>query len=608
MEMREIIGKRKMIWKRDHNLEQDKALTRAIAVKILEDDHLKEEVLKRPYLLIEAVMYVVDKDKKSIPFFLNEVQIDFIRKLQENGTGKPYFILKGRQQGFTTLITAMQLCYAIVMPNFSGFTVSNSPSNTEAIFNDKAKVPYERLPQELKPHEKFNNKTEYFFDKLNSTWRCATATSQMGRSRTLNFCHFSEVAFFNCPLSDIQSSIGEALTRDAIVVYETTANGFNDAKNLWDSGSCNNLFYGWWRSKEYREEDLTWMVKPLSSKATNVEWLKERIKFLKNTLGLDNQQIAWYCKKYDSYLDKRLMRQEYPCSPEEAFIASGDCVFDMDKLTEQISNAQEPIKRGYFLYKKTPVILEGNEVRYQMTDIEWNESPSGAISIFKEPLSKVENATEYKCPYAIGADTAGEGLDFYAARVINVLSGQAVATFHINNMDEDLFAEQMYCLGKYYNDAMIGIEVNYSAYPTRVLARELEYPSLYTRERLDAMSDKPIKEYGFQTNKSSKEMIINDLIKIMRERPESEIDKRVLLEMTTFVRKPNGSKEAVEGCHDDLVMSTAIAHYVATKVSPEWKVGKNEEIEFFKKNFSGKDIDSFVGDSSDYEEYMSWDY
>ena len=42
----------------------------------------------------------------------------------------------------------------------------------------------------------------------NSSWRIATATDQVGRSRTLNFVHFSEVAFYECDLANLQAGIG----------------------------------------------------------------------------------------------------------------------------------------------------------------------------------------------------------------------------------------------------------------------------------------------------------------------------------------------------------------------------------------------------------------
>ena len=300
--IQDIIDKRRRIWSQKKDLDLDKALVRASAVKILSTPSLVAEVQAKPFLLIEVAFYIVNKKRETVPFFLNEVQRDFVDKLETLGTSKPFFILKGRQQGFTSVITAIQLSYAIVRKNFSGFTMADRSDNTMAIFNDKARVVYDRLPEELKPSEKFNSRNELFFDKLNSSWRIATATDQVGRSRTLNFVHFSEVAFYECSLADLQAGIGEAITAGAIQVYETTANGFNEAKDLWDSGSCHNLFYEWWRTQEYRSNEYEYLE-------TTDSWLVERKKVLEEK-GLDREQITWYCKKFAGYLDKSTIKQE----------------------------------------------------------------------------------------------------------------------------------------------------------------------------------------------------------------------------------------------------------------------------------------------------------
>ena len=153
--VQDIINKRKRIWAERHDLDYDKDLVRASAIKILTTPDLSKEVQRKPYLLIEVAFYIVDKKRDTVPFFLNEVQRDFVDKLETLGTKKPYFILKGRQQGFTSVITAIQLSFAIVRKNFSGFTMADRSDNTMAIFNDKARVVYDRLPDELKPSEKF---------------------------------------------------------------------------------------------------------------------------------------------------------------------------------------------------------------------------------------------------------------------------------------------------------------------------------------------------------------------------------------------------------------------------------------------------------------------
>ena len=598
--IQDIIDKRKKRWEERHDIEFDKVLVRASVVKILQTPSLRDEIVARPYLLIPIAFYIVDKKRNTVPFFFNEVQEDFISKLETLGTNKPFFVLKGRQQGFTSVITAIQLSFAIVRKNFSGFTMADRTDNTMAIFNDKARVVYDRLPEELKPSEKFNSRNEMFFDKLNSSWRIATATDQVGRSRTLNFVHFSEVAFYECNLSDLQAGIGEAITAGAIQVYETTANGFNQAKDLWDSESCHNLFYEWWRSPEYRSTEYEYLE-------TQDPWLIERKKVLEEK-GCDKEQITWYCKKYDSYLDKNTIKQEYPITPTEAFVSSGDCVFDKETINNQIARCaslQAP-RRGYFTYKKEAIPIPNSEgvmvdVEWKIKDIEFVESRDGYIFLHEEPRVKVKDGEiTHKAPYSLGGDTAGTGKDYFSGKVICNLDDKTVATLHKQYIDEDLYAEQMYCLGKYYHDALIGIEINYSRQPTRILQKKYNYPNLYMRERLDGASDRSVMDYGFETTSRTKPIIIGELVELMRNNPYIEEDIPTLKEMTTFVKKENGKLEAIDGCHDDLVMAKAIAHFISKKQTRTWIEVIPTDNEFISENFN-------LGEAGGNEGFMSWE-
>ena len=601
--MADIIAKRRARWTEKKNFDYDRALVKAAARKILKDEGLIKEVQERPYLLIEACFSVVDKKRNTVPFFLNEVQQDFIRQLEEKGTDKPYFILKGRQQGFTTLITAIQLANSIVKKNFAGFTLADKASNSVAIFNDKARVVYDRLPDELKPHEKFNSRNELFFDKLNSSWRVDTATDQVGRSRTLSSVHFSEVAFYTCSLSDLQAAIKPAIIEGALVVYETTANGFNEAKDLWDGGSCHNLFYEWWRSGEYRSTRYQYLE-------YQDAWLEERKKLLYD-LGLDREQICWYCETYAGYLDKSLIRQEYPCTPDEAFVASGSSIFDTEAITAQMARiARRPADRiGYFEYRKvfTPIYSETGELvgtDCGIEDIAFKESADGYIAIHEEPIKKCDregNITEL-APYVIGGDTAGTGEDYFTAKVICNLDGRTVATLRKQIIDEDLYAEQVYCLGKYYNDAFIGIEINYSMYPTRVLAKKYSYPNLYMRRRFDTNTEQVEMEYGFNTTPRTRPVIISELVEIMREDISLEVDKQTLREMLTFVKKDNGRQEAIDGEHDDLVMALAIAHNISKDFTHSYIKAESEDIDVIAEMF-GSSGESEGGNGG----YMTWD-
>lgn len=591
----DFIKKRRQRWEEKHDIEYDRRIVESIVNEIFASEELIAEVRERPYLLIESCFTLVDKNKQNVPFFLNEVQRDFISRIEEGGTKKPYFVLKGRQQGFTTIITAIQLAFAIVRKNFAGFTLADRDDNTKAIFIDKAKVMYNALPERLKPHEKLNSVNELYFDRLNSSWRVASATSNVGRSRTLSFIHYSEVAFFRCSLSDLQKSIAEAAVSDAIRVYETTANGFNEAKELWDGGSCVNLFYEWWRTPEYVSSEYEYIDGA-------DEWLSSRIEFLKEK-GLSREQIAWYAKKYASYIDKTSIKQEYPCTPEEAFVSSGDCIFDKEAISNYLSVFDVKSNIGRFEYDKVAVPVtdgDGNivGVEYKIENISFVPDRNGYISIVDEPFYEENGGVIKKKPYIIGADTAGTGIDYFTAKVLDNTSGKCVATLRKQKIDEDLFAEQIYCLGKYYNDALIGIETNYSRHPTRVL-RSLGYTNMYLSKKMTTMYDANENFYGFVTSSVTRPIIISNLVSIMRENIRLETDRETLKEMTTFIKRDDGKQAAADGAHDDLVMASAIAHYIAIDYDHNISVTDTNR-DFLETAFGG----SFESESNN--EYIEW--
>lgn len=576
----DFVSKRKRLWAERHDIEYDALLVSTIADEILNSEELVAQVKEKPHLLIECCFSLVDKKRKNVPFFLNNVQRDFVEQIEKHGTKKPFYILKGRQQGFTTIVTAIALANAIVKKNFAGFTLADRDDNTKAIFTDKAKVMYNALPDRLKPTEKFNSINELYFEKLNSSWRVASATANVGRSRTLSFVHYSEIATYRCKLSDLQKSIAEAATEDALCIYETTANGFNEAKDLWDSGSCVNLFYEWWRTKEYVSTEYEYIDEADA-------WLTERLKALEKRV-LSREQLAWYAKKYASKIDKSAIRQEYPCTPEEAFVASGACIFDKDAISNYLSTFDIKSRLGYFEYKKVPKALTddyGRVLGYTETieNIEFVESKNGYISIVEEPFKSEKDKPKQAKPYVIGADTAGTGLDYFTAKVIDNTCGRCVATLRRQKMDEDLFAEQLFCLGKYYSDALIGVEINHSRHPVRVL-RKLGYTNLYLSKRPTTFADVPEKDYGFITSSITRPIIISNLVSVMRAGIKLETDRQTLLEMTTFIKRDDGKSAAADGAHDDLVMASAIAHYIGQDYKHEM-IEKEQEYDALKRNF-----------------------
>ena len=600
MQICDIIAKRKAIWEKRRDIEYDRRFQIAAINSILSSVELKRELYEKPYLLIESVFEIVNKDKRSEPFFLNEVQGDFIEKFEENGTVRPYLILKGRQQGFTSLITAMQLSYAVVKKNFSGFTIAHRRDTAAAIFNNKARSVLEKLPQRAKPTQKYNSKNELFFSKLNSSWRVAVASADVGRGDTFNFVHLSEAAFFECALSDMQEGLGEAIAAGGIQIYESTANGFNEFEQLWREGDCVKLFYEWWRTKEYRSTEYQYLDK-------TDPWLEERKKLLFD-LGLDKEQVTWYCKKYNGYVDKLSIRQEYPITPEEAFLSTGTCVFNKDKLLKRITELFKlggtQGRRGYFTYHKKciPIYGAGGEVigdEWRIEDIAFKESSDGYIVLHGEPdvVRDPDGDIIATAPYVIGGDTSETGEDYFTAKVISVITHEAVATLRKQRMNEEEYAEQLYCLGIYYNTAKIAVEINYSRHPVRVLRSKYGYPDLYVKRRVDGLADVTDRDFGFETTKVTKPVIISELVGLFEENPNIECDVETLREMLSFVKKDNGSQEADIGKHDDLVMASAIAHFAASSCDARYKKVEVGGDDFIGQNFKKAESEG---------EYIGW--
>lgn len=562
-----LIQKRREKWEESHNIEYDKELRQAIAHELINNTKLLNEVKKYPEKLIELIFIVVDKNQQTMPFFLNEVQYEFINILNkaredfEKGliTDISLLILKGRQQGFTTVVTAYQLASSILNRNFQGFTLADKSDNSEAIFQNKAKYPYSQLPDILKPTEKFNNRKQFLFEKINSSWAVDTATKDVGRSRTVNFFHGSECAFWKDGIASIQAALGEAFTKNCIKIYESTANGYNDYQKMWDSGVHINCFFEWWRTKEYRinfpsDEIKEEFNQNIDSKN---DWIWTRLKWLKDDKKLELEQLYWYYKKYEGYIDKELIKQEYPCSPKEAFLLSGTNVFDTEKLLTRLDNIPKPIKTGFFTYD-----YDGTKI----TNIKWQNDKNGYIHIYQVP--HVPKQTKY----CIGGDTAGEGSDYFTAHVLDAKTGTQVAVLK-RQFDADLYTKQIYCLGKYYlykgrertEDALIGIEANFDSFPIRELQR-LGYNNQYVREKIDEYTGKTEKRFGFKTTSITRPTIISNLIQVVREHTETINDKDTLEELLTIVRNEKGRIEAPDGGHDDQMMGLAIAHEIRNQV------------------------------------------
>lgn len=221
----------------------------------------------------------------------------------------------------------------------------------------------------------------------------------------------------------------------------------------------------------------------------------------------------------------------------------GKSVFNAKLVMKRLLTAPKPGSVGQFEYAEYAGKLKG---------IRWIEDADGPIKVYRAPLKGRH--------YVIGGDTAGNGSDCFVGQVLDNRTGEQVCTLR-HQYDEDAYAHQMYCLGMYYNTALIGIETNFSTYPVMELER-LQYPKQYVRELPDNFDGKIKHAFGFQTNSKTRPLILAGLIRWVRDNIETINDVTTMQEMLTFVRRDDWSPAAEEGAHDDCVMALAIAHYI----------------------------------------------
>lgn len=543
---------------------------------------------------IQTYLKIKTKEGVIIPFLLNEPQKKVYEIFKEEAKkNKPIRIIipKARQMGMSTLIEAIMFYRTITNFNVSSGIIAHKAEATDNLYA-MTKLYFNYLPSFLQPEILASNAKEIVFDTrdnkgLGSKIVCMTAEGQgQGRSHTLKNLHLSEYAWWRNKVETrvgLMSSVPS--TKDSMVVIESTANGFDDFRDL-----CYGALNG---ENEWRLVFLAWHeMKTYRMPYDNFELTKEEEK-LKEKYNLDNEQLAWRRYQINTVFsgDINLFNQEYPSCLEDAFISTGNCPFAKNNIIDRLQEVEKikPFKVGNFVY-------DMNSAK-QIIDstIKFSEDREGYIKLYKD--------VEHGRPYVIGGDTSGEGSDYFTSHVLDNITGEQVAVFKKQN-DEDYYTNQMYCLGKYYNNALIGIESNFSTYPNKILDETLDYKKMFYRETEDTYKTQYKKSFGFRTTSITKPLIIQMLASITRESIKLINDAETLREMLEFIKDESGKYHAIEGKHDDLVMALAIAYYIRSTGQQNMRI--SEENNNKELNYVGEMLDKFYNQQKKKGRTIQW--
>ena len=229
--------------------------------------------------------------------------------------------------------------------------------------------------------------------------------------------------------------------------------------------------------------------------------------------------------------DPQRFAQEYSLE----FLSSGRSVFDAELIKSL---------RGDIWDLDSKHEEEGTEhIVY-----EWN-----GLTVYKKP---VPGKT-----YVAGADVS-EGVtggDFSAVTIYERESGEEVAHWH-GMTAPDKFGEKLNQWGRFFNNALMVVEINNHGLTTVTILKQLLYPTMYFRpSKFDTIPSSWSDRLGWKTTKVTRPLMIDDLNQALRE-GSLKIHSRYLLdEMQTFVYDSGNNMNPQESYHDDAIFSAAIA-------------------------------------------------
>ena len=443
---------------------------------------------------------IVDKNGNLVLLQPNIAQQRFLYNLEDN----PWiYVLKARQLGLTTIIAARLFHKVLFTPHYKVAVLAHTRDAAKNIFEIYRRY-YQCLPSFLRFKTEAANVNELVFFH-GGYIKVGSASSNSFRGSTYNSLHLSEFAFYDDIESTIQS-VFQTATPNADIILETTANGLNDAQNIWqDSNGFEKLFISWLDNPQY-----------VSRKKVRFSTLEKS--YIEDH-ELDPEKSNWFAETLRGKCLNNIntFNQEYPVTPEIAFVTSGKKFFP---ITFQVGGGDPPV--GWKTY--------GVPKKYRT--------------------------------YVAGVDTAsGSPTGDYSAMVIIDITdrkkAKVVATFY-DRIPLREFGKQVLKGLAQFNPLCV-VESNSYGLAIIETLREEGYAHLFRRTKYDKISGRWSEHLGFSTTQQSRPVLLSRLHQWVSNNHIDIKCPRIMTEMNTFIYNEKGKPEADKGKHDDLVFATGLA-------------------------------------------------
>lgn len=439
-----------------------------------------------------------DPNRGRIKFEPFEAQIEAVHSWM---SVRYSLVLKARQIGFSTLVAIYALWLAALHPDRAVLMLSRTERDAIKLLQ-KSKYAWQYLPDWMKFRIGPMNPTQTKMEFANNSVIESLPSNTPARGESASLVIVDELAFL--PNSEeAWSSIEPSADVGGRVIMLSTANGEGNLfHKLWVEATAHNnrfepLFFPW--SANGRDQD-------------------------------------WYDAKAAD-LPEWQMAQEYPDNAEDAFLKSGRPVFDLRRLREY--ELRKPLATGFF--KETGEFVEDAR------------TVDAGVSIWEWPTEDGK--------YVMGVDVAQgfEHGDYSSVHVIECRTAKLVATYHAH-IDPDLLGSDVLPkLGRFYRQALIGVESNQHGLTTLKYLQASKYFPIYYERSPKYKKSKPTDVLGFRTSQTSKPLIIDGLAETLR----GDFDmpcEATMGELKTYTRDDKGKMSGSP--YDDRTMSLAICNYM----------------------------------------------
>lgn len=555
-----------------------------------------------------AAMFAYIKRKgggTDVLFRLNRPQRKLIKRLEKmRKAGKPIrlILLKARQWGGSTSIQIymawLQLVHEVGLNSLIIAHQGTGSDEIKDMFDRLVKsYPVEMLhelgdayaPNEPKMVGVGKSGSIFRVPQRNCKIKIGTAERPNScRGGDYNLVHLSEVGLWKetdgkKPEDIVRSACSGILLRPyTMIVYESTPNGVGNffhkeylaAKK--GQSQFEAMFVAWFEIEQYElpfenEADKYEFAKKLFANRRNEEIKSDREEpgtyhWRLWEKGATLEAIHWYVSERSKYTNHGDMASEYPSDDIEAFTYSGRKVFSSEDVEQFRHACRAPRWIG-------EIYGSADEGEKAIEGLRFKKETDGRLFMWHDvERSDEEEVTDR---YLVIVDVCKghtKNADFADILVIDRLSmmdgepPEVAAEWH-GHIDMDKLAWKAMQVAAYYNNALLVIESN--TLETNNTKGEAEYiltlihevygRQLYARKQSaeDIRQGLP-KKYGFHTNPLTKKVVIYNLKVVIRERLYIEREEACLDEYLTYVETENNVFEAMEGYHDDRLMTRAI--------------------------------------------------